>query len=76
MEVRQRRVLGPILGNTGVGLLRHLTGSTIIVADPGYWTEHEAELEADLLDLGGERQGVVLWFPDAETRMIWLLRWS
>jgi len=38
--------------------------------------QNAAELEDDLQELGGERQGMVLWFPDAETRTIWLLRWS
>jgi hypothetical protein len=38
--------------------------------------QNQTELEADLQDLGAERQGVVLWFPNPETRTIWLLRWS
>jgi hypothetical protein len=76
METRQRWVTGPIMEISGTALPRHLTGSTIIIADPGYWMHNEAELEADLLELGGERQGMVLWFPNQETRTIWLLRWS
>jgi len=76
MPARQRWVLGPILEIAGVGLPKHVTGSTIIIANPSYWMNNEAELEADLRELGGERQGMVLWFPDAETRMMWLLRWS
>jgi len=76
METKQRWVLGPMPEISGFGLPRDLTGSTIIIADPGYWMNNEAELEDDLRELGGERQGMVLWFPDAETRTIWLLRWS
>jgi hypothetical protein len=73
MEARQRWVIGPEITQSN---LMDLIGSTIIIADPGYWVKNQAELEADLLELGGERQGMVLWFPNAETRMIWLLRWS
>jgi hypothetical protein len=73
MEARQRWVIGPEITQSN---LIDLIGSTIIIADPGYWVKNQAELEADLLELGGERQGMVLWFPNAETRMIWLLRWS
>ena len=76
MEARQRWVVGPISEITGFDLPRDLTGSTIIIADPSYWMNNEAELEADLQELGGERQGMVLWFPNHETRTIWLLRWS
>ena len=73
MEVQQRWVLGPEVTQSSV---IPLTGSTMIIGDIAYWMQNEAELEAVLLDLGGERRGVVLWFQDAETRMIWLLRWS
>jgi hypothetical protein len=76
MEVRQRWVLGPILGNTGVGFPQWPQGSTLIIGDPTHWMNNEAELETDLLELGGERKGMILWFPNHETRMIWLLRWS
>jgi len=72
----QRWVLGPILEITGVGLPKHVTGSTIIIADAGFWRQHEAELEADLVEIGGERLGMCLWFPDTALRMMWLLRWS
>ena len=73
MPGSQRWVLGPEVTQSSV-IPR--TGSTIIIGDIGYWMQNQAELEADLQDLGAERQGVVLWFPNPETRTIWLLRWS
>jgi hypothetical protein len=73
MPGSKRWVLGPEVTQSSV---IPLTGSTMIIGDISYWMQNEAELEAVLLDLGGERRGVVLWFPDSETRMIWLLRWS
>ena len=71
-----RWVLGPIIELVGEDLPKHLTGVTIIVGDPSHWVQNAAELEADLQELGGERRGMVLWFPDVETRTLWLLRWS
>ena len=73
MPGSQRWVLGPEVTQNNV---IPLTGSTVIIGDIGYWIENQAELEADLQDLGGERRGMVLWFPNAETRTLWLLRWS
>ena len=73
MPGSQRWVLGPEVTQSSV---IPLSGSTIIIGDIGYWMQNQAELEADLQDLGAERQGVVLWFPNQETRTIWLLRWS
>jgi hypothetical protein len=64
----QRWVLGPEVTQNNV--------IPLIIGDIGYWMQNQAELEADLQDLGAERQGVVLWFPNSETRTIWLLRWS
>ena len=63
----QRWVLGPEVTQNNV--------IPLIIGDIGYWMQNQAELEADLQDLGAERRGVVLWFPDSETRTIWLLRW-
>jgi hypothetical protein len=73
MPGSQRWVLGPEVTQNNV---IPLTGSTVIIGDIGYWMQNQTELEADLQDLGAERRGVVLWFPDSETRTIWLLRWS
>ena len=73
MPGSQRWVLGPEVTQNNV---IPLTGSTVIIGDIGYWMQNQAELEADLQDLGAKRQGVVLWFPNPETRTIWLLRWS
>jgi len=73
MPGSQRWVLGPEVTQNNV---IPLSGSTMIIGDIGYWIENQAELEADLQDLGGERRGMVLWFPNAETRTLWLLRWS
>ena len=68
MPSSQRWVLGPEVTQSSV--------IPLIIGDIGYWMQNQAELEADLQDLGAERRGVVLWFPDSETRTIWLLRWS
>lgn len=73
MPGSQRWVLGPEVTQSSV---IPLSGSTMIIGDIAYWMQNQAELEADLQDLGAERQGVVLYFPNQETRTIWLLRWS
>jgi len=73
MPGSQRWVLGPEVTQNNV---IPLSGITVIIGDIGYWMQNQTELEADLQDLGAERHGVVLWFPNHETRMMWVLRWS
>ena len=67
-------ILGPSLDTQAS--VPYLKGSFVVIGNPTHWMQNEAELEADLLELGGERQGMILSFPDPETRMIWVLRWS
>ena len=75
MTIDQRWIKGAnIQGVDSLGL--EVGGSWLIIGDASFWVLHELELEADLLAMGGSQQGMILRFPDDETRTLWMLRWS
>lgn len=50
-------------------------GATCFIVDYKWWAENADELEADMLIYGIVRTGMVLFFPDEDTRILWKLRW-
>jgi hypothetical protein len=51
-------------------------GATCIIVDYTWWVENQYDLEDDIAKHGITRLGMVLFFPDAEARLLWKLRWS
>ena len=79
MTIDQRWIIAPVLIPPGIihpDWPLYVDGCCLIISDYNYWMAHEAELEADLLAMGGSQQGMILCFPDDETRTMWMLRWS
>jgi hypothetical protein len=75
MTIDQRWIKGAtIQGVDSLGL--EVDGSWLIIGDARFWVEHELELLTDLKLMGGSQQGMILRFPDDETRTLWMLRWS
>lgn len=48
----------------------------VILTDFNYWAEHVDELKHWCLSNGAENQGMTVVFPDDETLMLFVLRWS
>lgn len=48
----------------------------VILTDFNYWTEHVDELKQWCQRNGAENQGMTVVFPDDETLMLFVLRWS
>lgn len=75
MTIDQRWIKGAnIQGVDSLGL--EVGGSYLIIGDVIFWVDHQLELETDLKLMGGSQQGMILRFPDDETRTLWMLRWS
>lgn len=49
---------------------------TIILTDFGYWTENLDELVEWCERYGATTTGMIIEFPDEQTMMLFVLRWS
>ena len=48
----------------------------VVLTDYNYWVDHTDELIAWCENNGAVSQGMTVVFPDAETLMLFVLRWS
>ena len=79
MTIDQRWIKAPAPISQGIidpGWPLYRDSCCLIISDYKHWMAHEAELEADLLAMDAVRRGIVLWFPDQQSRVMWMLRWS
>jgi hypothetical protein len=51
-------------------------GPVCIISDYRWWSENADILEEELKIYGFSREGMVIFFPDEDSRTFWKLRWD